>query len=221
MDKTKWRPCLQKWFLMKARDVPLIESMVDLSGRGAPQEFQRYAWLQPESLLPLCREFKRIYYAFLLQDLQPIIRTHVSPHQTAGVPPENDLVTSTRDVGINACAATTSGPTVRSLEDALQHVSIDEAMTAMVAKFGLHAMSQCISLTVRNRPSDATVESADAYNAVESPYPASSSQPSPVRTDDTPASEKMPVHHLTFGHPESSRGAESMTDGVPAEMLQM
>lgn len=109
---------------MRAKGVSVVESMVDLSGRGAPQEFQRFAWVQPEHLLMICRDFKRIYYSFVVQDLQKAMLRFSSPHVPAEL----------------ACVPAVGQAGKPSLQDALQGTSLNEAVDAVVDKFGRSAV---------------------------------------------------------------------------------
>lgn len=114
---------------MRAKDVALVESMVDLSGHGAPQEFQRYAWVQPEHLLMLCREFKRAYFSFVIPDLQKVI-SGVAGGRGSPTTLPSDAADASNDRA--------------SLQAALQTVSVKDAMQAVVAKFGTAAVRACL-----------------------------------------------------------------------------
>lgn len=71
---------MQKWFLMKARSVVEVECCIDLSGfGGAHQEFGQFAWFHIEDMLPLCRDFKRGAYAYVIREMQPLITADQNP----------------------------------------------------------------------------------------------------------------------------------------------
>jgi hypothetical protein len=119
---------------MRVKDVAAAESMIDLSGRGAPQEFQRFAWVQPSQLPTLCIDFKRMYFSFVVQNLQDVILqfpAQIEQQAAAAVSssqapdPQHMLPTpASRDT---QCEAT-----------------VQESVDALVARFGKAAVLGCL-----------------------------------------------------------------------------
>ena len=190
----------------------MIESMVDLSGRGAPQEFQRFAWVQPEHLLMLCRDFKRIYYSFVVQDLQKTILTFSV--QSA---PAATVHTTNRPRGALPGQA---------LEGALQGTSVEEAVDALIAKFGKSAVLRCLQSGM-STPSPVVAPASRS----QPPFAALVSHPTPdqpvldasgaIPSHALKAAEELRSssdHQISAAHTDVDDSFAGIINGMPAEV---
>lgn len=50
-----------------------VESFIDLSGGGQPQEFCHFAWFEPSDLIFLTFPWKRAVYAHITREFRPVI----------------------------------------------------------------------------------------------------------------------------------------------------
>lgn len=166
---------------MKAQSVSQVERCIDLSGLGGShQEFGQFGWFHIEDMLPLCRDFKRGAYAYVIRTVQPLIMAHAQPVRCpvaqhslvqACTTPPNDQAAA-EDGGHAVLADTTALATV------VQQCSLEDVIAALVEKHGLAAFKratqgvrghQCMSSEERQLPNTKSVPDDDLQEAAQIP----------------------------------------------------
>jgi hypothetical protein len=134
---------LQKWFLMEVMPGVTVEAHIDLSGGGQPQEFFHFAWFELSDLLPLTFPWKRAVYAHILQEFRPVIARLRAQHLLA--------------------------QTGTGMSMWLAHVSPEEAVDAVVHKFGMEfVLGRVAAASQAHYAHTTAVDANDADAAVKS-----------------------------------------------------
>lgn len=161
---------MQKWFLMKARSVSQVECCIDLSGLGgAHQEFGQFGWFHIEDMLPLCRDFKRGAYAYVIRAIQPPIAAGQASLASplADIPATETFVEKpgSDQSGVEHSGVTTSAE-ARTVATAVRQHALDDIVAALVQIHGEAAIEKAINAIRERRSSEQKThkEAKDAPN---------------------------------------------------------